>query len=268
MRAAILSDLHGNSIALDAVLQDIQAQGGVDAYWILGDLAAIGADPIGVLERVAQLPDLLAVRGNTDRYLVTGERPSPTVQECEADPLLWPARVQVASSFSWTQGVITMLGWMDWLAGLPLERRTVLPDGTRVLCVHAAPGCDDGRGVHPGVSQEGLRSLVAESEADLVFVGHTHWPMDVRVNIVHPVNMGHPVDGVRLVNAGSVSNPLAPDLPASYVLLEATESGYRLQHRRVAYDREAVIKELRRVNHPAAEYITRCMRGAKYPPWK
>ncbi len=52
MRIALLSDIHGNSIALEAVLEDIQAQGDVDAYWVLGDLAAIGYDPVGVLERL------------------------------------------------------------------------------------------------------------------------------------------------------------------------------------------------------------------------
>jgi predicted phosphodiesterase len=256
MRVAVLSDIHGNPIALDAVLEDVQAQGGVDAYWVLGDLAAIGVDPIGVLERVARLPQARLVRGNTDRYLVTGERLGPTFEECEASPVLWRACVEVASSFSWTQGVVTVSGWVDWLAGLPLESRIILPDGTRVLCVHAAPGCDDGPGVHPGVGQETLRSLVAEGEADLVFVGHTHWPMDVRVN------------GVHLVNVGSVSNAFPPDLRASYVLLEAKESGYGLQHRRVWYDREAVVRELRRVNHPTMRYIMRHMRGENHPHWR
>ncbi len=42
MRLAILSDIHGNLVALDPILADIQAQGGVDEYWILGDLVAIG----------------------------------------------------------------------------------------------------------------------------------------------------------------------------------------------------------------------------------
>jgi predicted phosphodiesterase len=253
MRVAILSDIHGNSIALDAVLDDIQAQGGVDTYWVLGDLAAIGFDPIGTLERVAGLSQARLVRGNTDRYLVTGERPHPTVEACEANPALWRTRVEVASSFSWTQGVVTVSGWVDWLARLPLECRAVLPDGTRVLCVHASPGCDDGRGVHPGVSKGALRALVAECEAELVFVGHTHLPMAGRV------------DGVHLMNAGSVSNPFPPDLRASYVLLEADEMGYSLQHRRVAYDREAVVSALRQVNHPAAGYIIRYMRGENHP---
>ena len=50
MRLAILSDIHGNPLALDAVLADIQSQGEVDAYWVLGDFAALGYDPVTPLE--------------------------------------------------------------------------------------------------------------------------------------------------------------------------------------------------------------------------
>jgi hypothetical protein len=53
-RIAILADIHGNSIALDAALADIEAKGGVDAYWLLGDYAAIGFDPAGALAATGQ----------------------------------------------------------------------------------------------------------------------------------------------------------------------------------------------------------------------
>lgn len=255
-RIALFADVHGNSIALEAVLEDIQAQGGVDAFWILGDLAAIGFDPVGVLERLSRLPAATFIRGNTDRYLVTGQRPRPTVEECQRNPALWPTRVEVAAGFSWAQGAVMASGWVNWLAQLPLESRTVLPDGTRVLCVHASPGNDEGEGLQPGMSEKRLATMAARSEADLVCVGHTHWPMDVRVA------------GVHLVNVGSISNCYPPDLRASYVLLEADASGYRLQHRRVAYDREGVVTSLRQVNHPAADYIIGFMRGAHRPYWR
>jgi 3',5'-cyclic AMP phosphodiesterase CpdA len=55
MRLAILSDIHGNPLALDAVLADIQSQGDVDAYWVLGDFAALGYDPVTPLEKVTAL---------------------------------------------------------------------------------------------------------------------------------------------------------------------------------------------------------------------
>src|SRR3712207_448878 len=133
MRLALLSDVHGNPIALDAVLADIQDCGGVDGYWILGDLAAIGYDPVTVLERLARLPNVRIVQGNTDRYVVTGERPPPTAADVQANRQLLPTLIEVAQSFAWTQGYVTAAGWLDWLAALPLEQRVTLPDGTRLL---------------------------------------------------------------------------------------------------------------------------------------
>ena len=158
MRLALFSDIHGNPIALDAVLEDIRAQGGVDGYWVLGDLAAIGFDPVAALERLVALPNVRFVRGNTDRYVVTGERPGPTLEEVRADPHLVPQVVEVAQSFAWTQGYVAATGWLDWLAGLALEQRLTLLDGTRLLGVHAAPGADDGRGVQPQLSDAELSS--------------------------------------------------------------------------------------------------------------
>jgi predicted phosphodiesterase len=75
VKIAILADIHGNSIALDNVLQDIASQGGVDEYWLLGDYAAIGYDPLGVLQRINALRNARFIHGNTDRYLLAGELP-------------------------------------------------------------------------------------------------------------------------------------------------------------------------------------------------
>jgi predicted phosphodiesterase len=255
MRLALLSDVHGNPLALDAVLEDIQAQGGADAYWVLGDLVAIGYDPVATLERLVALPNPRFVRGNTDRYVVTGERPGPTPEAAQADPRLVPQLIEVARSFAWTQGYLSAAGWLDWLAALPLEQRLTLPDGTRLLGVHAAPGEDDGPGLYPALSDAELHALLAGCGADLVCVGHTHWPLDQRVG------------GVRVVNLGSVSNPLAPNLHASYVLLEASASDYRLERRWVDYDRQAVIEAVWRSRHPAGKFIVSYFLGQRRLSW-
>jgi predicted phosphodiesterase len=255
MRLALLSDIHGNPIALDAVLVDIEREGDVDAYWVLGDLVAIGHDPVGVVERLMALSNVRFVRGNTDRYVVTGDRPPPTVAQAQANPHLVPQLVEVTSGFAWTQGQIIAAGWLDWLGALPLEARLTLPDGTRMLGVHAAPGMDDGQGVHPTLSDEALRTLVKGCEAELVCVGHVHWPGDRWVG------------GVRVVNLGSVGNPLAPDLRASYVLLEASALSYRLWHRRVDYDVQRVIDAVWASRHPASGFIVQHYQGLRRPPW-
>jgi len=254
-RIAILSDIHGNTIALDATLADIRAFGGVDGYWLLGDYAAIGYDPVGVLERLSELPNTWFIRGNTDRYLVEAQQPWPSLEDAVADPKLVSTHVHVARSFAWTTGAVATAGWLPWLAKLPLEMKVVLPDGSSVLAVHASPGDDDGFGIHPGLSDEELEALISGVDADLILIGHTHAQFD------------RTIGGVRLVNPGSVSNPYPPDLGACYALLDAKEGGYSLSFHQAEYDREAVVRATREVNHPAANFIASFMRGEQKPGW-
>jgi predicted phosphodiesterase len=255
MRIALISDIHGNPLALEAVLADIAAQGGVDTYWLLGDFSSLGYDPIGVLERVTQLPNAFFSRGNHDRYTVTGERPGPTVEQAQAKPRLVPLLLDMAANLAWTQGHIRASGWWDWFVQLPLELRLTLPDGTRMLGVHAAPGLDDGPGIIPFLSDDELRALLAPADADLVIVGHTHVPLD------------RTIDAVRVVNIGSVSNPMRARLEASYALLEADSNGYHVQLHYVDYDHQAVIEALQRVKHPTVDFLAKFMRGELLPPW-
>lgn len=255
MRIALLSDIHGNSIALDAVLADVARQGGVDACWVLGDLAALGHDPVGVLERLSARPNVRIIRGNTDRYVASGERPPPLLADAQTDPALLPVLLEIAASFAWTQGALSAAGWLDWLGALPLELRETLPDGTRFLGVHAAPGTDDGPGITPTMRDDELEAILAGCDAGLIATGHVHWAQDRRVG------------GRHCVNPGSVSNPPAPDLRAAYAILHAEPGGYRIEQRRVEYDREAVIAALVRLRHPGAAFIIAHMRGEFVPRW-
>lgn len=249
-RMAILSDIHGNRYALDAVLEDAQSAG-ADAYWVLGDLAAIGPEPVAVLERLAELENATIIRGNTDRYIVTGECPPPSLEDAKANADLVDLFARVAASFAWTRGFVSAAGWYEWLEGLPLEVRLTLPDGSRLLGVHASPASDDGEGIHPGRSPSEIAQLVAGCGAEIVCAGHTHQPL-------------HCLAGdVRVVNLGSVSNPTAPDLRATYVMLYSSAYGTRIEHRRVAYDRTAFIEAVRRARHPDAEFILDFQRGKK-----
>lgn len=248
MRIALISDIHANLVALDAVLADARSVG-VDAFWVLGDLIAIGPEPVAVLDRLAALEHATFVRGNTDRYVVTGEGPPPSLEDALADPSLVPLYARVTASFAWTRGFITAHGWYDWLAKLPLDARLVLPDGSRLLGVHAAPGTDDGEGLHPGQSAVTLAQRIAGCDADIVCTGHTHQPFRRRVG------------DVEVVNLGSVGNPRAPDLRASYVVLHASPRSTRIGHRRVSYDHATFMRDVQRTRHPEAEFILDFQRG-------
>lgn len=243
MRLAFLSDIHGNPTALDAVLSDIESGGGADEYWALGDLVAIGYDPVGVLERLCALPGLRVLRGNTERYVLTGDRPPPTESDARHDPRLMPQLIEVARSFAWTNGFLSAAGWTDWLESLPAHLRAQLPDGTRLLAVHSTPHVDDGAGLNPTMTDAELGAAVRNCEADLVLAGHTHRPF-VRI-----------VDGVHVANLGGVSNPHDEDRRASYVMVTGDAAGYRLQHRRVAYDYSAVVEGIRRSRHPSQQFL-------------
>lgn len=246
MRIAVFSDAHGNTLALDAVLADIERVGGVDAHWFVGDAAMIGFDPAGAVERLRALPNLVAVRGNGDRRLATDP---DTVREITSrfvetaspsEAKIWRS---VLADSEWTRGLLKSAGLYQWIATLSLEQRVALPDGARVLLVHASPGTDEGPGIHADQSDDDLRGILAGAEADLIFVGHTHRPLD------------RTVDGVRAINLGSLSNPPGHDKRAMWTLLDAGESGYTVERRFVDYDLAAVRYRLERDRAPAWEYI-------------
>lgn len=249
MQLALLSDIHGNSVALDAVLAEVQRRGGADHYWFLGDLVALGHDPLGVLDRISGLPGAAFVQGNTDRYVVTGDRPPPWIGDAVANPQLVAQIAEVAGSFAWTAGCVHASGWIDWLAGLATEVRMTLPDGTRLLGVHASPGTDDGPGINDRDTDAELAARLAGCDADVVFAGHTHWPVDRSVGTT------------RAVNLGSVSNPLASDLRASFVMVDADQDGHTIQHVRVDYDHDAVVAALEAQGHPGRPWLIAKQRG-------
>ncbi|MCP3973450.1 MAG: metallophosphoesterase family protein [bacterium] len=242
MRVALLSDIHGNRIALDAVIADAR-RFGVDTFCVVGDLAAIGPEPVSVLECLVELENITIVRGNTDRYIVTDEGPSPTLEQAQVDARLIDLYARVTASFAWTRGVVTAAGWFDWLKDLPIETRIRLEDGTQLLAVHASPGSDEDEGVHPGRSNADLAVLFNGCTADIVCVGHTHDPV-LRY-----------IGDRTVVNLGCVSNPVAPDLRASYVILDSTKAGASIHHRRVAYDRRAFVEAVHRSRHPEGDFI-------------
>ena len=251
MRIALLSDIHGNLVALDAVLADIKACGGVDQTWILGDLVAVGVQPIQVLERLADLPNARFTHGNSDRYITDGKRPGPHRRDVRADISKLDGFREVVSSISWTEGAVSTAGWMPFLDALPLDQRLMLPDGTRLLGVHASPGQIDGRGLRPDYSIAEMGARIEGCEADLLCVGHTHWPMNTQISKTHVINLG------------SVGNPLTPDGRSWYVLLDANDDDYHIRHRRVAYNHAEVYAAAKAMRHPAADYIISFLRGER-----
>jgi hypothetical protein len=216
----------------------------VDRWWALGDLVLFGPRPAEVLEVLRGLPGISMLRGNTDRYVLTGEQPAPhsTLADAAASIDLVEHYAAMAAGIGWTRGVLDQAGLLTILTTLPTQLRLQLPSGASVLGVHASPQADDGIGIEPGITDEQLRSLLAGCGTDVVIGGHTHLATD------------RLVDGIRALNPGSAGLPRASGA-ASWLLLEDDGDALAVTHRSAPFDVDTVAADLYLRRHPNAEFV-------------
>ncbi len=241
-RIAVLSDIHGNSEALRAVLADIEEQGGVDYIIALGDLVAFGPDPVGVLELIQARMPMFLVRGNTDRYLVERRYPRDNGDEN------WQS--QLLASFEWTAQQLGEEG-LQFLASLPRHQFLHFGLSHSILAVHASPRSDE-EGIFVDTPDAELANMLNDFSCNLMLCAHTHIPFD------------RTVAETRIVNFGSVGMPFDHDTRASYGIVHLLPNGeYRVDFRRVKYDLEAVVQQLAEVAYPFARIAVYNLRTAR-----
>jgi putative phosphoesterase len=252
VKLGVIADIHGNDVALRAVLKDAERLE-VDRWWALGDLVLFGPRPAEVLEIMLGLPGIGMLRGNTDRYVLTDEQPSPHATAADAAGVidLVERYAAMAAGIAWTRGVVDQAGLLNVLIGLPPQLRLLLPSGNAVLGVHASPGADDGPGIEPGIADEQLWPLLAGCDSDVVIGGHTHVAAD-RV-----------VGSVRALNPGSAGMPRTC-AAASWLLLEDSGGKLVATHRSVPYDVDAVVSDLRLRRHPNREFVASILTGQRH----
>ncbi len=155
MRVALISDIHGNAVGLEAVLADIRAVG-VDKIICLGDLATIGPRPAECIDAIRDLK-CPVVMGNVDHYLFH------EIPEGSPQPL--------RELFDWCREQITD-DHIDYL-------RTLVPthaEGEWLLCCHGSPQSFDDW-IVASTPDEELEAFVEGTEAPMIAGGHTHQPM-------------------------------------------------------------------------------------------
>ncbi len=253
MRLAVLSDIHGNLAALQAVLADLEAAGGADQVWVLGDLAAFGPEPVACLRAIRALPEekTRVIQGNTDRYVVTGARPSHQKPTAESWPQLVAGMIARDRNFEWTAQQLSGED-AEYLAGLGGDLAVEAPGYGWVVGFHAAPG-DDEMVLLPDTPDDAILDALLDREGRLAFGGHTHLPMD------------RDLGSWRMVNPGSVGLPFDGDQRAAYALVTFEGGRADVAMRRVAYDVEGVIARLEEVGHPAAGWVSERLRTASPP---
>ena len=230
-KLAVLADIHGNSTALKAVLADLKAQGGADLMIVLGDLVVFGPDPTGVLSLLEAYEPIVLIRGNTDRYLIEQKYPGAPGGDN------WQS--QVLASFPWTARQLGQPG-LQFLNKLPAQQLLNPSPEHTILAVHGSPDSDEDT-IRPNTPDAELVAMLGEQNYNLLLCGHTHIPLERKVN------------GRRVVNVGSVGLPFDGDPRASYALISLQAGGdYQVELKRVVYDIEAVVSQLAVINHPTA----------------
>jgi len=238
MRVAIVSDIHGNRRAFQAVVADLRE---VAPDFVLhgGDLAYGGAHPADIVDQVRAL-GWPGVRGNTDEMLWA---PEGLAEFAARQPKLGPLLAIIQEMIPPT------------LAGIGEERLRWLEElsqqysGEGFSLVHASPG-DLWRAPMPNASDEELHSTYASLRARIVVYGHIHRPYIRRL------------PGMTVANTGSVSQSYDGDRRASYLVLD----GESLTIRRVEYDVESEAKELLSSGLPHADWLSRILLAGKYCP--
>lgn len=231
MRTAVLSDIHSNLEALEAVLAAADAEG-CERVIVLGDIVGYGADPDAVIARLAER-DAIAIAGNHD-LAATGGFDVSWFNEVAAAAIKWTSETMTADAKGYLQGLS--------------PRR----DTTEVLLVHGS--------VRDPVAEylldvPGARVSFEIGDFPLAFFGHTHLPTVFRCTDDGQINGWVLEEGMDLslesdlrfmVNPGSVGQPRDHDPRAAFMIWD---DGFVRGHR-VAYPIEAAARKIRDAGLP------------------
>lgn len=239
MRYALISDIHANLPALESVLADIDGRPGVDAVHHLGDLVGYAPWPNETVELIRRR-GITGVAGNYDSttaadYAHCGCRYEDAEQERLSH-----------LSYEWTRAHVAA-DTKRFLGSLPF-RLDVWPrgghqsGGPRLVLVHGTPTLNTLYWTEdrPDSFASQMIAAAGARPGDVLAFGHTHLPW-------HRV-----VEGVHLLNTGSVGRPKDGDWRAGYVLLSLEGSGARAEFVRVGYDVERAMAGIRASDLPAA----------------
>jgi predicted phosphodiesterase len=232
VKYALISDIHGNLPALEAVLADLETRSEIDATYHLGDLVGYGPWPDEVVARL-RFRGIAGVAGNYDSTTATNYKHCGCRYEN-------PRQEELAhQSYAWT---LTHLHHetRHYLAGLPfrLDLRVMgghVPDGPRIVLVHASPVANTLYWTEdrPDSFCLQMAKIAGMQPGDIIAFGHTHRPWYREIG------------GMHFINTGSVGKPKDGNWQAGYVLLEVGEAAPHVTFVRVDYDIERAMRAIR-----------------------
>ncbi len=239
MRIAIISDVHGNLTALDAVLADLRQQK-PDVIFHGGDIPYGGCNPCEVIDCIRQ-EGWPGVLGNTDEMLWNTE--ARATLEASAPKLKPLFRVLFEICAPATSKMIGE-SRMEWLRHLPAELRH-----ENLVLLHASPG-NLWRAPMDTADDAELESAYKDLNASIVAYCHIHRPFVRKVG------------DMTICNSGSVGSPYDGDPRSSYLLIDDGKPAIR----RVEYDVEKEVRRLLASDYPLKEWYAEIRRKGSYVP--
>ena len=244
-RIAVLSDVHGNLVALEAVLKQLKKEK-PDFVLVAGDLVLNGPDPNGTVDALRGLEKDggIVVSGNTD--IAVGDFDYGSAFPHYQDGV--PDTITAAAEWAHDE-----LGddQLDWLRRLPAERRIRGGDDQLVLVVHASPGSQT-RGFDPALDANIVFERAAATDARVICVGHTHLP-EVR-------DLGWKV----IVNDGSCGYVFDGEPTASWAVIDIHEGNVTAELRRTEFDAVSVANAISARGLPGDVYRAATVRTGKH----
>ena len=240
MRIAIVSDIHGNRTAFEAVLNDL-GQTSPDLILHGGDLAEGGASPAEIVDRIRDL-GWPGVVGNTDEMLFRPEALTEFASQSPQLQSLWVAIAEMAAADREALGEDRL----TWLSGLP----RIQIHGPMAL-VHASPD-DLWRAPAPEASDAELESVYSPLGQPIAIYAHIHHCYVRRLS-------GSSASELTVANTGSVSLSHDGDRRAAYLLLDGPNPSIR----RVEYDVDRELKALAACGLPHSDWMAKILQSAR-----
>jgi putative phosphoesterase len=242
-RLAVLSDVHGNAVALDAVRKEVKRQK-PDAVLVAGDHALNGPQPAEAVDtlRALEAEGALIVQGNTDIAVADFDYAAAFPWFPEGVPDSFVAAAEWAHETLGPERV-------DWLRRLPAERRLRVDD-TLVLVTHASPGSQT-QGFDQMLDAASVVERLARTDARVVCVGHTHLP-EVR-------DFGYRV----IVNDGSAGYVFDGEPSASWAIVDLVDGSVSAEIRRTEFDAMGVANAISARGLPGDVYRAATVRTGK-----
>ena len=206
MKIAIISDIHGNMQALEAVLKNIETEK-CEKIFCLGDLAMAGPEPAKTIEKIQELQntkDFTIIQGNTDEMIAN----------CDNQMLhLLEQNVPVMAHALENDVTVVDEEQKKYLRELPKQKELVI-DGVKILLVHGSPRKNN-ENIFDNLKIEEVEEIIAGTTADIIFCGHTHVPCGYQTNTKQTV-----------VNVGSVGRPMTHAPKACYAVIDFNDGSF------------------------------------------